>query len=83
MQKIKMLDSIVGNAEISERSKKYGEELPNAIIDYMKTDLYDYTRENNIYESPSVQVTPLIRNCGNQLISIRPLSNLISVVCAL
>ncbi|MBA2423403.1 MAG: vanadium-dependent haloperoxidase, partial [Chitinophagales bacterium] len=28
-------------------------DLGNAIIEYMKTDLFDYTRENNIYESPS------------------------------
>ncbi|MBA2422030.1 MAG: hypothetical protein H0V61_02235, partial [Chitinophagales bacterium] len=48
-----MCDSIVGNADVSTRSKKYGEDLGNAIIEYMKTDLFDYTRENNIYESPS------------------------------
>ncbi len=46
-------DSLVGNAEVSARSKQYGEELANAFIEYMKTDRYDYTRENNIYESPS------------------------------
>ncbi|MBK9731006.1 MAG: vanadium-dependent haloperoxidase [Chitinophagaceae bacterium] len=46
-------DSIVANADVSARSKQYGQDLANAFIDYMKTDQYDYTRENNIYESPS------------------------------
>jgi hypothetical protein len=46
-------DSIVANKDVFERSKKYGEDLGNAMIVYMKSDNYDYTRENNIYESPS------------------------------
>lgn len=48
-----MQDSLVANAEVSARSKQYGKDLANALIEYMKTDMYDYTRENNIYESPS------------------------------
>ncbi len=46
-------DSIIGNSDVFNRSKEYGTQLGNAIVDYMKTDNYDYTRENNIYESPS------------------------------
>ncbi len=46
-------DSILNNKEVFERSKQYGQEIGNAVVDYMKTDNYDYTRENNIYESPS------------------------------
>ena len=46
-------DSILGNADVFNRSKEYGDMLGNAVVDYMKTDQYDYTRENNIYESPS------------------------------
>jgi len=34
-------------------SKQLGESLGNAIVNYMKNDGYDYTRENNIYECPS------------------------------
>jgi hypothetical protein len=48
-----MRDSLVNNKDVFDRSKKYGEDLGNAIVDYMQTDNYDYTRENNIYESPS------------------------------
>lgn len=47
------LDSMLNNKDVFERSKKYGEDLGNAMVEYMKTDNYDYTRENNIYESPS------------------------------
>lgn len=46
-------DSLVNNKEVFDRSKKYGEDLGNAVMDYMKTDNYDFTRENNIYEAPS------------------------------
>jgi len=46
-------DSLLNNKDVFDRSKKYGQDLGNAIIDYMKTDKYDYTRENNIYEAPS------------------------------
>jgi len=46
-------DSVINNKDVFERSKQYGNDLGNAVIDYMKTDNYDYTRENNIYESPS------------------------------
>jgi hypothetical protein len=46
-------DSMVANPDIFNRSKEYGTQLGNAIVDYMKSDNYDYTRENNIYESPS------------------------------
>ncbi|MBA3647343.1 MAG: vanadium-dependent haloperoxidase [Chitinophagales bacterium] len=47
------LDSMLNNKDIFERSQKLGADLGNAMIDYMKGDSYDYTRENNIYESPS------------------------------
>jgi hypothetical protein len=46
-------DSVLANPDIFNRSKEYGEQLGNAIVDYMKTDNYDYTREHNEYESPS------------------------------
>ncbi len=46
-------DSTLNNKEVYDRSAKYGTELGNAVIDYMKRDNYDYTRENNIYEAPS------------------------------
>ncbi|MEO5675802.1 MAG: vanadium-dependent haloperoxidase [Chitinophagales bacterium] len=48
-----MCDSVLNNKEVFDRSKKYGEDLGNAIVGYMQTDQFDYTRENNIYESPS------------------------------
>ncbi|MEP7127223.1 MAG: vanadium-dependent haloperoxidase [Chitinophagales bacterium] len=48
-----MCDSVLNNKDVFDRSKKYGEDLGNAVIEYMKTDNYDLTRENNIYESPT------------------------------
>ncbi|MEP6647889.1 MAG: hypothetical protein ABJC12_12440, partial [Saprospiraceae bacterium] len=48
-----MLDSMVNNKDVFARSMEYGKLLGNAVLDYMKTDNYDLTRENNIYESPS------------------------------
>jgi hypothetical protein len=51
------IDSLVTaqgtSEEVMANSTGYGDALGNAIIEYMKTDNYDYTRENNIYESPS------------------------------
>jgi hypothetical protein len=49
----KLRDSVLANPEVFARSKEYGELLGRAMIDYMKTDNYDYTREHNEYESPS------------------------------
>lgn len=46
-------DSVLANADVFNRSKEYGTQLGNAIVDYMKTDNFDYTREHNEYESPS------------------------------
>jgi hypothetical protein len=46
-------DSVLNNKEVFERSKNIGEDLGSAVIAYMQTDNYDYTRENNIYESPT------------------------------
>jgi len=46
-------DSILANPDVFNRSKEYGDALGNAFIAYMTTDNYDYTRENNIFESPS------------------------------
>lgn len=34
-------------------SKDYGDALGQAFVAYAKTDNFDYTRENNIYESPT------------------------------
>lgn len=45
-------DSILGKPEVYQRSLEYGNALGQAIVDYMKTDRYDYTREHNEYESP-------------------------------
>lgn len=46
-------DSVLANADVFNRSKDYGAQLGHAIVDYMKTDNFDYTREHNEYESPS------------------------------
>jgi len=46
-------DSILANPDVFNRSKEYGEQIGNAVVDYMQTDQYDYTREHNIYESPT------------------------------
>ncbi len=46
------LEAQLNNPEVFARSKEYGTLLGRAIVDYMKTDNYDYTREHSEYESP-------------------------------
>lgn len=47
-----MRDSLLGKPEVFQRSLEYGNALGQALVAYMKTDQYDYTREHNEYESP-------------------------------
>ncbi|MCS6991747.1 MAG: vanadium-dependent haloperoxidase [Chitinophagales bacterium] len=45
-------DSVLGKPEVYQRSLEFGNAMGRAFVDYMKTDMFDYTREHNEYESP-------------------------------
>jgi hypothetical protein len=75
-------DSVLNNKEVFERSKNIGEDLGSAVIAYMQTDNYDYTRENNIYESPTRGGDPSHPERWEPTMQIKRLTNLSSEHCS-